>query len=191
MPSSFEQLILPQITDILRPVHITLAHPQSGLRSLIQTIHDPSYANVHSHMRHHSTYAPYFDVREDDNAFYLEGEFPGVETKDDIVIEELGSRTFSVEAKTARFDLSKEWSDVGDNWDSGSEQKESDVRDDNLTKKVLCERHIGYLQRSFTFITPVNIKEMRVKLRHGLLVIKLPKVQDTEKHSLSRIGIED
>ena len=73
-------------------------------------IQDPYYnGNIQPFVKHHNVSSPLFDVRETDNAFFLEGEFPGTVAKEDILIEKLGPRTLLVETKQEHYDLQKGW----------------------------------------------------------------------------------
>jgi len=211
-----------------RPIHITLTDPHPSLRSLYHTLEDPYYSNhPHSpHTHHHSVSAPSFDVRESETAFYLEGEFPGVGAKDDILIEELGSRTLLVECRVSRWNLEDEWAERGERSDPRDEElSDTGIRDEEEGRRSasrdrereqegrerrdrkaakdaerdekglrirLAERHTGYLQRSFTFPSPVELGSLRARLRDGLLVLRVPKVVGTgRREERKRIGIED
>lgn len=95
-------------STVIHPVHVTLTGPHHGIRSLVRLIEDPYYrGNLHYR---DNAISPSFDVRESDNVFFLEGEFPGVADKKDIMIERLGSRTLQIRSSVARFDLRAEWS---------------------------------------------------------------------------------
>ncbi|KAF1353100.1 hypothetical protein BDV97DRAFT_345828 [Delphinella strobiligena] len=52
---------------------------------------------------------PVFDVRETDEAFYFDGEFPGVRSKEDIKPRWINKRTLVIEATLTKVDLEKEW----------------------------------------------------------------------------------
>lgn len=53
--------------------------------------------------------SPIFDVRETDEAFYFDGEFPGVRSKDDIRPQWIDKRTLVISATITKVDLEKEW----------------------------------------------------------------------------------
>ncbi len=82
-------------------------------------------------------------------------------------------------------------------------EQEGDVRRDNPWSEQqgvkgnadglharLAERHVGYLQRSFTFPSPVDIDALKARLRCGLLVMMIPKMTDGRNDS-KKINIED
>jgi HSP20 family protein len=73
--------------------------------------------------------------------------------------------------------------------DPAAEWKEEKSRGDGLYIK-LAERHVGYLQRSFTFPCAVDIEGLKARLRCGLLVMMVPKIRDTKNDS-KKIDIED
>jgi HSP20 family molecular chaperone IbpA len=54
----------------------------------------------------------------------------------------------------------------------------------------LAERHVGYLQRSFTFPCSVDIDALKARLRCGLLVMMIPKTKGGNSDS-KMISIED
>jgi HSP20 family protein len=70
-----------------------------------------------------------------------------------------------------------------------AEWKEEKSSGDGLRIK-LAERHVGYLQRSFTFPCAVDIDALKARLRCGLLVMMVPKMRDTKNVS-KKIDIED
>ena len=72
---------------------------------------------------------------------------------------------------------------------TGANEREVKGEDDGPYVK-LTERHVGYLQRSFTFPCPVDIDEIKARLRYGLLVMMVPKLKDAKK-GLKKINIED
>jgi HSP20 family molecular chaperone IbpA len=163
-------------------------------------------------------FLPNFDIRETDDAYYLEGEFPGVRDRDSIFIEHLGSRGLLIEARSKKLDLSREWgidtdggcgglapSSVGPGGLSGDgsvgkvqadkpseaqpaktvKAKESKIRKEQDASEhpaglkihdCLSERSIGCLQRSFTFPEPVDFKNLKARLKDGLLKVRVPKV---------------
>lgn len=179
--------------------------PHPGLRSIVRTIEDPYFHNP-SHHRREVVFSPSFDVCESESAFFLEGEFPGVGKKEDITIEKLGPRTLLVESNMARFDLDAEWGRhalVPFSAIQNANDQEGEVRRDNPLSELqgvkgntdslhamLAERHVGYLQRSFTFPSPVDIDALKARLRCGLLVMMIPKMKDGKNDS-KMIRIED
>jgi HSP20 family molecular chaperone IbpA len=207
-------------SSAIRPEHVTLAQPHYTLRSIVNTLEDPYFSRHHP--KSPNSFSPRFDVCESDTAFFLEGEFPGIERKEDIVIEKLGPRTLLVQAVNHRFNVGQEWNlpgSVGIVNDSAETQKQGGPvapkpvisggrerngevelkhapdegkieRDEDGLQVRLAERRIGDLQRSFTFPSAVEIEALKARLRHGLLVMMVPKVGGTKEDS-RRIYIEE
>lgn len=206
----FDQILFR--ASAIRPEHVTIADPRLTLRSLVHTIEDPYYS--HSHPDHHNSFSPRFDIRESDSAFFLEGEFPGIARKEDIVIEKLGNRTLLVKTTNCRFNVDEEWNThelaahadaeaqqqrptASNLANSGSHDGEGGRENSRKAKEErngfqvrLDERRIGHLQRSFTFPSAVNIDALKARLRHGLLVMMVPKARDARDDS-RRICIEN
>lgn len=57
----------------------------------------------------HETLTPLFDIRETKEAYFLEGEFPGISDQKAIKLEWKGKRTLLVEATIPKLDLEAEW----------------------------------------------------------------------------------
>lgn len=109
-PSSHDSHILDESTHHSRP-----------LRFLGQVIDDGHFLHgPHHHSgsgrvghggRHRDLLAPDFDVRETPAAYFLEGEFPGVASREDVRLEWVDARTLAIDAKVAKLDISSEWGD--------------------------------------------------------------------------------
>lgn len=99
------------------------------------------------------------DVSEDDKAYVVKAEMPGV-AKDDIRISVDGSQvTISAEVR-------KEHEDEGRN--------------------MLCaERFYGQLHRSFTLENPVDEDAADARYENGVLVLTLPKKAGAKSHQLT------
>jgi|SRR2546423_8838609 len=186
-----------RLNTFLHPSHVTVGAHGPGhrpsLRSVIDYLGDPYSASAkegHQNFGSDHVYFPNFDVRETADAYYLEGEFPGVRDQDSIFIEHLGSRGLLIEARTKKLDLSQEWGldarlGSGDVVAEAVEGKESKVGEDQEggeqkggLKVIDClsERPVGCIQRSFTFLEPVDYKNLKARLKDGLLRVRVPKV---------------
>lgn len=99
------------------------------------------------------------DVAEDDKAYVVKAEMPGV-TKDDIKISVDGNQvTISAEVR-------KEHEDEGRN--------------------MLCaERFYGLLHRSFALEHPVDDETADARYENGVLVLTLPKKAGAKSHQLT------
>ena len=102
------------------------------------------------------------DVREDDNAYTLEAELPGV-PKDKIEL--------SVEdnALTIRADLNEEKKEEGKGY-------------------VYSERRSGHVERSFN-LEGINADAIAADYKNGVLLVTLPKIQPEPKPEPKKIAI--
>jgi len=191
------------LNTLLHPSHVTVGAQGPGhrtsLRSVIDYLGDPYFTSAKDiHHGLHDSYneqvfLPNFDIRETADAYYLEGEFPSVRDRDSIFIENLGSRGLLIEARSKKLDLSQEWGIGTHLADEPSEaraakaveRKESKVGKDQeggeqpaglRVRDCLSERPVGCLQRSFTFPEPVDFKNLKARLKDGLLRVRVPKV---------------
>ena len=58
---------------------------------------------------HSSPHTPCFDISETDNAYFLDGDFPGVVDKADISLKWTGKRTLVIEADVPKLDYEAMW----------------------------------------------------------------------------------
>lgn len=100
------------------------------------------------------------DLKEDDKAYTLHAEIPGV-SKDDIQVEIEGNRV------SIRAEVKKE-----------SEQKEGE-------KVIRSERYYGEVSRIFTLDQDVDQASATAKYKDGVLELSLPKKAPTTGHKLS------
>jgi HSP20 family protein len=102
------------------------------------------------------------DVREDDNAYQLEAELPGVpKDKINISIEE-GVLTISA-------DLNEEKKEEGKGY-------------------VYSERRSGHVERSFN-LEGINADAIAADYKHGVLLVTLPKIEPEPKAEPKKIAI--
>lgn len=99
------------------------------------------------------------DVAEDDTAYVVKAEMPGV-AKDDIKISVDGNQvTISAEVRKEHEDQSR---------------------------NMLCaERFYGQLHRSFTLEHPVDDEKADARYENGVLVLTLPKKAGAKSHQLT------
>ncbi len=102
----------------MNPPHVTLGlHGPShrhSLRSVFDYLGSSELDAIFSSHRHEESDKeavafPNFDVRETPSTYFLEGEFPGIHDPLEIVIEPLGAKGLSIEARTTDMDLKDEW----------------------------------------------------------------------------------
>lgn len=99
------------------------------------------------------------DVSEDDKAYVVKAEMPGV-SKDDIKISVDGNQV------TIGAEVRKEHEDEGRN--------------------MLCaERFYGQIHRSFTLENPVDEEKADARYENGVLVLTLPKKAGARTHQLA------
>jgi len=206
-------------SNLIHPQHINLSdgknRPMHPIHTINQLISDPWYtieelkrrhsANVPSHGYHHQgedvMFAPNFDVRESASYYFLEGEFPGIANKSDIHIEWVGHQTLVIEARVPPLDEDAEWAishgGPGDKLSkdgsavpakNGDRSKHEERRKELRT--LLSGRHLGELQRSFTFPHKVDEENMRARLCSGLLKILVTKL-GSEGEPRKTVEIED
>lgn len=61
----------------------------------------------------------------------------------------------------------------------------------SAVREWLSERHLGDMQRSFTFPRDISVRDVKAKLKNGLLMIMVPKVHKTEVRYKVDIVTED
>lgn len=194
-----DRYVFPHLGGVLRPVHVTLSEPHPSIRSLVQTLEDLYYNDkTLSQEKYHDIHSSKFDVRENNKAFFLKGEFPSIGNKEEILIQKLGPRTLFVKAKVVRFNLEDEQErGVGYTSSEVNNYTEERIEDSGKAKESdiyttrLSERYVGHLQRSFTFPSAIDIGQAKPRLRHKLLVIRVPKIKNSRSKDINIICIKD
>ncbi|KIX99456.1 uncharacterized protein Z520_05032 [Fonsecaea multimorphosa CBS 102226] len=116
------------LNTVLKPPHVTFdshgPYHRSSVRSVLDFLGsgelDSVFDQKHHRRRHsqgQSVYEedvifPNFTVRETAEAYFLEGDFPGIRNPNDIRIERLGSHGLHIEAQAPELDLYHEWGDI-------------------------------------------------------------------------------
>jgi|SRR5947209_3999518 len=99
------------------------------------------------------------DVVERDDAFVVKAALPGVKPEDvEVVVQ--GERL------TIRADCQGDEEQPGDNW-------------------LMREQRYGRCQRSVTLPSAVSSERAEAKVEHGVLTLRLPKVQEARPHRIS------
>ena len=80
---------------ILHPHHVNMGKHHTSIHTLHQHVEDPYYG-LDKQPSHKGVLVPKFDVREDEDAFYLDGDVPGVSATGEIFTEMIGSITLIV-----------------------------------------------------------------------------------------------
>lgn len=123
-----------------------------------------NYENVFSNLGGIQTYAPSFDVRETEKAYYLDGDLPGVQQKD-LEIEFEDEHCLNIKAHSERDSTSEKGS-----WRAS-------------------ERFVGDFRRAFNFPTAVDQDHTHAHLKNGVLSLEVPK--STESLSRKKVDILD
>ena len=195
---SLSNLMHPQHTYLAdgksRPMHSWLTN--DGLRHLFKLIRDSdgeaAYEEDH-------TLAPCFDVRESAHFYFLEGEFPGVKSHNDIEIEWAGDQTLHIEAIVAKLEPEVEWGvflgDAKQHFANGEQEETHQHRSGGIAERhslrqLVNDRHTGQLRRSFTFQHEVDSENLKVRLQNGLLKILVPKASRKQPEPRRKVNIE-
>ena len=157
-----------------------------------------SLANTESAVQ---SFTPRFDVKEDKDAYHLEGEMPGIAQKD-IEIEFSDDQTLTVKGRSERYTESgekpKQINAPASEKQNGQESQSTEVATQNNEKGVaksdgptywMAERSIGEFKRSFSFPQRVDQDSVKASLKNGILSIVVPKHQKPKK-SL-KVTVED
>lgn len=127
------------------------------------------------------SFTPRFDVRETEDAYYLDGELPGT-PQESIEIEFFDHHTLVVKGRAER-----EFHKGNDNTEPAEPQgaSSSDVartvtKSDNKQHRYwVSERSIGEFHRDFSFPGRVDQDKVRASLKNGILSVVVPKVTVT------------
>jgi HSP20 family molecular chaperone IbpA len=213
-PQQFEIMEkIVSLQNLVHPLHTNLTGTTNRPMHIIgQLVNDPWYTNHEFRLRNGSHHdgepimAPDFDVRESDGYYFLEGEFAGIASKDDLNIEWVGRRMLLIEATVNKVNEEAEW---GIHLPSSSrtiEIEEAVARDSGELERKhhkekrmrgkalrvwMNERHTGVLQKSFTFPCDVNADQMRARLTNGLVKILIPKFKAEKIEPSKQICVEE
>jgi HSP20 family molecular chaperone IbpA len=149
-------------------------------------------------------FTPRFDVREDKEAYHLDGELPGIDQKD-VTIEFTDEHTLTIRGRTERHHeegtAPTEAEEVHDKPAEGGKDKahqpsvadEKDEEGKSSTAMTttgstevaqqgpskhqywISERTVGEFQRSFRFDARVDQDAVKASLKNGILSITVPK----------------
>jgi HSP20 family protein len=99
------------------------------------------------------------DIREEDDAFYVDAEVPGLSAEDVKVDVEKNVLTLSGERKVEKEEI------------------------EDTYRRV--ERHYGSFTRSFTLPETVDTENISADLKEGVLALKLPKKEAPTPHNIA------
>ncbi|MCJ1353603.1 MAG: hypothetical protein MMC33_003590 [Icmadophila ericetorum] len=176
--------------------------PASEFGPLFRLLDDYDTHRSANSTRSVRAFQPKFDVREEKDAWKLDGELPGVEQKD-VQIEFVDPHTLVIKGRTER-----EWSsgtppnaaegehhnnsyhkatveDVTDEGTSGKKSPGTEVAKTDSGKKQVSKEHthkywvtersVGEFHRSFSFPTRVDQDAVKANLKNGILSVTVPK----------------
>lgn len=126
------------------------------------------------------SFSPRFDVRESSDAYYLDGELPGIPQKD-IDIEFTDPQTIVIKGRSER-EYSTNGGRVTEQAEGEGESSEvAKTGEKQVTKGTekprywVSERSVGEFQRTFSFPTRVNQDNVKANLKDGILSVVVPK----------------
>ncbi|MGE0102410.1 MAG: Hsp20/alpha crystallin family protein [Blastocatellales bacterium] len=108
-------------------------------------------------------WAPSVDIREDDNAIFLEADLPGMKPED-----------FKLSIENFKLTL------------SGERRFEHEEKRENYHR---VERSYGSFTRSFTLPTTVNVENVKADFKDGVLRVTLPKREEVKAREI-RIAVQ-
>lgn len=137
--------------------------------------------------------SPRFDFRESDNAYYLDGELPGV-SQENIDIEFSDHQTLVIKGRSERefqdtnADDTPQVQEGQEGQDETSDVAKTGDRSVNKSKNNkyrywVSERSVGQFHRAFSFPGRVDQNNVRASLKNGILSVVVPKdaVSGTKK----------
>ena len=130
------------------------------------------------------SFSPRFDFRESDDAYYLDGELPGI-SQENIDIEFSDHQTLVIKGRSERefHESNPDTPQEQEGQDETSDEKSISVKKNNKYRYWASERSVGEFQRSFSFPGRVDQSNVRASLKNGILSVVVPKdaVSGTKK----------
>jgi HSP20 family protein len=174
--------------------------PQSDFQSLFRLLDDyDDHRNLRTAGRTGAslrTFQPRFDVHEEQDAYHLNGELPGIDQKD-IQIDFTDAQTLTIRGRVERNYSHHEGDNhegakqnnhnptVEDEPEGGDKGKEVSKSESNKkevgkhhkqhVKYWATERSVGEFFRSFSFPTNVDQDKVKASLKNGILNVVVPK----------------
>jgi HSP20 family protein len=150
------------------------------------------------------SFTPRFDVKEEKDAYYLEGEMPGIAQKD-IEIEFTDERTLTIKGRSERYveqgekpkQIDAPAAEKQDGEATSSTEVATQSNETSVAKSEehggpmywMSERSVGEYKRSFSFPQRVDQDAVKASVKNGILSIVVPK-QHKAKQS-KKVTIED
>jgi HSP20 family molecular chaperone IbpA len=174
-----------------------------------QHIEDPYYG-LDKRPPHHGVSVPRFDVREDENSFYLDGEVPGLTNVDEIFTEVIDGLTLIVRGALKQ-KKGAEHAQIPEQYGTPLEvtfESERTLSNSHLANGEanktgaipkegeqamiwkLGERHVGPFERSFTFPSHFKYGSMETGIEAGVLSITLLKDHEADKIAVAQLEVK-
>lgn len=109
------------------------------------------------------SFSPRFDVREAKDAYYLDGELPGISQKE-VDIEFTDQHTLVIKGITQR--------------EYSTQPSEEEEEAGTAHKYWATERSVGEFSRTFTFPGRIDQDNVKAGLKNGILTVKIPKAAE-------------
>lgn len=125
------------------------------------------------------SFTPRFDVRESTDAYYLDGELPGIAQKD-IDIEFTEGQNLVIKGRVER-EYHSEFAPEADEVEKPRKAtkevtKTSDKTSVDQHKYWVSERSVGEFHRSFSFPARIDQDNVKASLKNGILSVVVPKM---------------
>jgi len=193
-------LLFPRMSS-LTPYHSLNIGPTRNEWGPLFNLFNDTMSEMHRTMSEKETeiqsFTPRFDVKEEQHAYHLEGEMPGIAQKD-IEIAFSDERTLTVKGRSERYEEKGERPKELENGAAdASEEKGSrqstEVTTQNGEKGVtkasestgptywMSERSVGEFKRSFSFPQRVDQDNVKASLKNGILSIVVPKLEKAKE----------
>lgn len=183
--------------------HPAASSTSSDISPLLRLLSDYDFPTPSSTSTLRS-FAPKFDVREAKEAYYLDGELPGI-AQNEIDIEFTDPQTMVVKGRVEREYASGEQPEGAGAEKSKKARVEEEGAEEGQVAKGgekgvtkaeeggkhnywVSERSVGEFHRTFTFPSRVDSEGVKAKLKNGILSVTVPKV--TVGKGGKRIAIE-
>lgn len=180
-PTAMHHPYVSNLTNLYEPIR----HFGRALRGADTPCFSDSYHSRYS--RHDKgVYSPDFDLRETLDAYYFEGEFPGVKDCGAIKLQWIDQHTLQIEGVLDTTYSSENGTQTEGDTRIGlhSPQEPTELHEtragtgqNSATTRVwLNERRTGSFRRSFSFPVAVDADAIEATLSQGLLRVVVPKI---------------
>lgn len=140
-------------------------------------------------------YTPKFDIKENQDAYLLYGEFPGIDQKD-IDIEFTDASTLTIKGhverkyssdtqetsnkKTTHRVTVEDEEEEAAKLISDAQVKVVNTSPEQIEKYWITERSVGAFHRDFAFPVRVDQDNVKASMKNGILSIVVPKLKKTQ-----------